>query len=142
MATSPPASLHRRHAGQAERHGLVVFAHHRLDQRLVARPREFVRRQADVGPQLDQRRRVGDVAILAEVGGEQPGVHAVERLGSERGRGLRDQVRRHAVRRRPGVALPRPERRRVGLRRRPGPAPRVELELVERPGRAGCGRSR
>src|SRR5438046_1092643 len=64
-------------------------------------------------------------------------MHALERGVAERGGGLGNQMRRDAVRRRTGVALPDAERRRIGLRRRTQPRARIGAELLQRAVRVG-----
>src|SRR5262249_32664014 len=110
---------------------LVVLADHRLDQRAIAGATELRGGQADLVPEGDQRPRIRDVAVLSEIRLEQAGMYPLEGVAPERGRRLGDQVRGHAVRRGPSVALPDTEGWRAGPGGRPDPALRVRPELVE-----------
>ena len=109
ITASLPVHADGGNTGDANLDGLVVLRDRFLQQGGIGAARELGFREPDFTPQRRQRIGVRDVTVLGEVRVQQPLVQVLEGLLAEPGSRFGDEVRRHAVRGRPVVALPDPE---------------------------------
>jgi hypothetical protein len=93
---------------------LLVFLDDLAEQLLVVAAIEIVRLETRVLPDGSQHDVARNIAVLSEVGVEQPSVDRFELLLAEFRGGLRDEMGRNRLGRRTLIALPYSEAR-VGL---------------------------